>query len=64
MSAGLLSKLTRFLKEESGPTAVEYAIMLAMIIIAAIGAVLTTGDVQRLLYEDTADIMNDAMFKD
>jgi len=37
-----LSRVTRFLRAEEGPTAVEYAIMLAMIIavcFAAIGSV-------------------------
>lgn len=31
--------LGRFLKDESGPTATEYAVMLALIIIVAIGAI-------------------------
>lgn len=52
----------RLLVEEDGPTAVEYAVMLAVIIIASIGAVLSTGDVQRALFQDTSDTMNDAMF--
>lgn len=29
----------KFLKSEDGPTAVEYAVMLAMIVVACIGAV-------------------------
>jgi pilus assembly protein Flp/PilA len=32
-----------FLKEESGPTAVEYAVMLALILLAVIAAVATLG---------------------
>jgi pilus assembly protein Flp/PilA len=35
--------LAEFLKDESGPTAVEYAVMLALIIVVAIGAVITLG---------------------
>ncbi len=35
-------------------SATEYAIMLALIIIFGMGAVLSTGDVQRLLWIDTA----------
>jgi pilus assembly protein Flp/PilA len=31
--------LVRFLKEEDGPTAVEYAVMLALIIVVCIGSV-------------------------
>jgi pilus assembly protein Flp/PilA len=53
--------LRNLLVDEGGPTAVEYAVMLALIIIAAIGAVLVTGDVQRLLFQDNADAMYDAM---
>jgi pilus assembly protein Flp/PilA len=35
--------LLQFLKNEEGPTAVEYAVMLAFIILVCIGAVLTLG---------------------
>lgn len=50
------------LVEEDGPTAVEYAVMLAVIIVACIGAVLSTGDVQKSMFTDTGDTMNQAMF--
>jgi len=33
----------RFLREEDGPTAVEYAVMLALIIVVCIAAVTTLG---------------------
>ena len=43
----MLKKVTaplfRFLKDESGPTAVEYAVMLALIIVVCIAAVTTLG---------------------
>ena len=35
----MISYLKRFLRDESGPTAVEYAVMLALIVVACIGAV-------------------------
>ena len=35
--------LVRFLKNEDGPTAVEYAVMLALIIVVCIGAITTLG---------------------
>lgn len=38
-----LSQVVRFLRSEDGPTAVEYAIMLALIIIACVGAVTALG---------------------
>jgi pilus assembly protein Flp/PilA len=35
--------LVNFLKSEDGPTAVEYAVMLALIIVVCIAAVITLG---------------------
>ena len=39
----LALKVQRFLVSEDGPTAVEYAVMLALIIVVCIGAVTTLG---------------------
>ena len=36
---GMISKVQRFLISEDGPTAVEYAVMLALIIVACIAVV-------------------------
>ena len=36
-------KLKRFLKSEDGPTAVEYAVMLSLIIVVCLTAVTTIG---------------------
>ena len=36
-------KLVNFLKAEDGPTAVEYAVMLALIIVVCIAAITTLG---------------------
>ena len=35
--------IVRFLEREDGPTAVEYAVMLALIIVVCIGAITTLG---------------------
>jgi pilus assembly protein Flp/PilA len=35
--------LVDFLKNEDGPTAVEYAVMLALIVVVCIGAITTLG---------------------
>jgi len=43
MSRKLLKQTVRFLKQEDGPTAVEYAVMLALIVVVCIGAVTTLG---------------------
>jgi len=39
----LTRKLVAFLRTEDGPTAVEYAVMLALIIVVCIAAVTTLG---------------------
>jgi pilus assembly protein Flp/PilA len=39
----VLSSIVRFLKKEDGPTAVEYAVMLALIIVVCIAAITTLG---------------------
>ena len=39
----LTRRIIGFLKKEDGPTAVEYAIMLALIVIVCIGAVQSIG---------------------
>ena len=39
----LMKRVTRFLKSEDGPTAVEYAVMLALIIVACITIITSLG---------------------
>ena len=39
----MLKTLVNFLKREDGPTAVEYAVMLALIIVVCIAAITTLG---------------------
>ena len=43
MVSTLTRKLVQFLKREDGPTAVEYAVMLALIIVVCIVAITTLG---------------------
>jgi pilus assembly protein Flp/PilA len=40
---GMISRVQRFLTSEDGPTAVEYAVMLALILVACISIVTTLG---------------------
>ena len=40
---GLVTKLRSFMKSEDGPTAVEYAVMLALIIIVCLTAITAVG---------------------
>ena len=39
----LAQKVHRFLVSEDGPTAVEYAVMMALIIVVCLGAIQTVG---------------------
>ena len=39
----LILRLASFLKNEDGPTAVEYAVMLSLIIVVCVGAITTIG---------------------
>jgi pilus assembly protein Flp/PilA len=43
MLANFARNFVRFLNNEDGPTAVEYAVMLALIIVVCIGAITTLG---------------------
>jgi pilus assembly protein Flp/PilA len=40
---GLAKNVVSFLKAEDGPTAVEYAVMLALIVVVCIAAITTLG---------------------
>jgi pilus assembly protein Flp/PilA len=40
----MLKNVVSFLKREDGPTAVEYAVMLALIIVVCIAAITTLGN--------------------
>ncbi|MEY4614324.1 MAG: hypothetical protein RL179_2297 [Planctomycetota bacterium] len=50
----LREKLVKFLKSEDGPTAVEYAVMVALIIVVSIGAVTTLGTKVSSTFTETA----------
>ncbi len=38
-----VSRMIRFLKQEDGPTAIEYAVMLALIVVVCLVAITTLG---------------------
>lgn len=44
MMTRLSLHVRRFLRNEDGPTAVEYAVMLALIVVVCIGAITTLGN--------------------
>lgn len=43
MSMSILSRIVEFCKNEEGPTAVEYAVMLALIIVVCLAAISVLG---------------------
>lgn len=55
-----MKKLLRFLQEDSAATAVEYAVMLAMIIMACIGAIATVGQQTANLWADNSTGLQNA----
>ena len=49
-----LKSVVKFVKAEDGPTAVEYAVMLALIIVVCIGAVTTLGNNAKTTFNNVA----------
>ncbi len=50
----LREKLVKFLKSEDGPTAVEYAVMVALIIVVSIAAITSLGGKVSTTFTNTA----------
>lgn len=55
-----LKKVQRFLASEDGPTAVEYAVMLALIIIVCLSTVGQIGTNAQVTFQDVADQLGSA----
>ncbi len=55
-----VSKVQRFLKSEDGPTAVEYAIMLALIVIVCLTAIQAVGTNASAAFDAIATDINAA----
>lgn len=51
----LCNTVIRFLKKEDGPTAVEYAVMLALIIVVCIAAITAVGSNANNTFSFTGD---------
>ena len=56
-----MNHLIRFLRDESGPTAVEYAVMLALIICVCLGAVGFFGSTASGSWSDTSGKLSSSM---
>ena len=57
----LREKLVKFLKSEDGPTAVEYAVMVALIIVVSIAAITTLGTKVSSTFSSTATAITAAV---
>ncbi len=55
MKSCIYAFFQNLIAKEAGNTTVEYAVLLAMILVFCIAAILSTGDVQQILWFDTAD---------
>ena len=55
-----MSRILDFLRREDGPTAVEYAVMLALILAVCIVAIGAIGTNTALLFNDSGDKLNAA----
>jgi len=56
----MLARLYQLLRGEEAATSVEYAVMLAMIILACIGAILVVGQNTAAMWQETADELDAA----
>ena len=54
---GLTQKVQRFLVSEDGPTAVEYAVMLALIVIVCLTAIQAIGTNANTKFEQVRDAL-------
>lgn len=53
--------IARFLREETGATAIEYALIASLIAVAVVGAVILLGEETAELYQDIATKVTEAM---
>ncbi len=58
MTSQLAQKVFRFLRSEDGPAAVEYALMLSLIVLAAITGIVTLGQSTAVSVENLAEDMS------
>ena len=56
----LANRVVNFLKAEDGPTAVEYAVMLALIIVVCITAITAIGTNANKTFQNVADNLTTA----
>jgi pilus assembly protein Flp/PilA len=61
MTSNLRQYFSRFLRDESGPTAVEYAVMIALIVGVCVGTVQTLAVATRENFDASSQAIEDAI---
>jgi pilus assembly protein Flp/PilA len=61
MLARILNSLGKFVHEEDGPTAVEYAVMLSLIIMVCIGSVRAVANATRDSFDKSSQVIIPAL---
>jgi pilus assembly protein Flp/PilA len=61
MIAAIRAKLRRFLRSEDGPTAVEYAVMMACIVAVCVGSVHMLANSTRQNFDQSAAVLEGAL---
>lgn len=57
----MFAKIAKFLRNEDGPTAVEYSVMLAMIIVICLFGIASVGTETNEFFNDSAQDLNDIL---
>jgi pilus assembly protein Flp/PilA len=52
-----IARVVRFMKSEDGPTAVEYAVMLALIVVVCLTAIQAIGTNANITFDSVAKVM-------
>ena len=55
----MLGSIPKFMRSEEGPTAVEYSVMLGLILLVVIGSISYLGTVVSDSYDDSSTKIND-----
>ncbi len=58
--ASLLKPIKRFLRDETGPTAVEYAVLLSLIVVLCVGAVRQMSNATASSFDASATAIDEA----
>lgn len=61
MESDMLRKIQRLIRSEDGPTAVEYAILLALLVVMCLSAISVTGGPVKAFWQGSSESLKDAV---